>query len=131
MLRPQPLADTKPLAARQARRVQSRIMSLGDIVIVAYRPKPGRQAGRQAPGLQIGHVAAHERHQIGLPATAMQAADGTVVEVFEWQDGAVAKAHADPRVLAMWARFGEVCDIVPLRDLAETAEMFATFSPLA
>ena len=103
---------------------------MGDIVIVAYRPKPGRKA--DLADLVHSHVP--DLRDWGLatdrPSTVMQADDGTIVEVFEWHDGAVAQAHGDPRVLAMWGRFGEVCDIVGLRDVAETAELFATFSPL-
>jgi hypothetical protein len=30
----------------------------------------------------------------------------------------------------MWARFGEVCDYVPLSSLAEAAGPFAEFEPL-
>jgi hypothetical protein len=103
---------------------------MGEIVIVAYRPKPGRRAdlaaliGSHVPDLRAWGLATD------LPSTVMTAKDGTVVEVFEWHDGAVAKAHEDPRVLTMWGRFGEVCDIVSLRDVAETGELFATFSPL-
>ena len=103
---------------------------MGDIVIVAYRPKPGRQAA--LAGLIASHVP--DLRDWGLatarPEVAMRAADGTIVEVFEWHTGAVDKAHKDPRVLAMWGEFAEVCDIVTLRNLAETADMFATFAPL-
>jgi hypothetical protein len=59
----------------------------------------------------------------------MRATDGTIIEVFEWHEGAVAMAHADPRVLAMWSRFAAACDTIGLREIAEAAEMFATFSP--
>jgi len=59
----------------------------------------------------------------------MRAADGTIVDVFEWHEGAVATALADPGVLAMWRRFAAVRDTIGLRAIAGTAEMFATFSP--
>jgi hypothetical protein len=102
---------------------------MGDIVIAAYRPKPGRQADLAA--LVRSHVS--DLRAWGLatdrPATILQAADGTILEVFEWHDGAVARAHEDPRVLAMWDRFGAACDMISLRDVAETAELFATFAP--
>ncbi len=103
---------------------------MGDIVVVAYRPKPGRQ--KDLAALVRSHVPDLRSWGLAtdLPPTVMQAKDGTIVEVLEWHDGAVAKAHADPRVLAMWKRFAEACDIVTLRDVAETAELFATFSPL-
>ena len=51
------------------------------------------------------------------------------LRAYEWHHGAVARAHEDPRVLAMWDRFGAACDMISLRDVAETAELFATFAP--
>jgi hypothetical protein len=102
----------------------------GDQVIVAYRPKPGQAAALEA--IVTSHVP--QLREWGLatdrPHLIMRAGDGTLVEVFEWKPGAVAAAHKDERVLAMWGAFSAACDIVTLRDLAETAEMFATFVPL-
>jgi hypothetical protein len=64
------------------------------------------------------------------PVVAATAADGTVVEVFEWAPGGVEKAHANPVVRAPWQRYAAACDIVPLASLAESSTMFASFSPL-
>lgn len=103
---------------------------MGEIVIVAYRPKPGHEAALLAlvrdhvPQLQAWGLATGRPHQI------LHAADGTLVELFEWQDGAIARAHEDPRVHGMWAAFGAACDYVKLRDLPEAADMFATFKPV-
>jgi quinol monooxygenase YgiN len=106
------------------------IGKMGDLVIVAYRPKPGQADALLA--VVRDHVPTLRR--LGLatdrPVQAMRAKDGTIVETFEWRDGAVAKAHENPDVLAMWGRFGEVCDIVPLKELAEAGDMFATFEPV-
>ena len=103
---------------------------MGDMVVVAYRPKPGREADLLA--LTREHVP--ELRAWGLatdrPPLAMVGAGGVVVEVFEWVEGAVARAHAHPKVQAMWARYAQVCDYVPLRDLPEAAELFARFAPL-
>jgi hypothetical protein len=102
---------------------------LGDVVIVAYRPKPGQAQALAA--LLEDHVP-HLR-RLGLatdrPSTLVRAACGTFVEVFEWREGGVEAAHAHPEVLAMWGDYAAVCDCVPLRELAETGEMFATFTP--
>jgi hypothetical protein len=103
---------------------------MGDMVIVAYRPKPG-QATALAE-LINDHVPFLRR--LGLatdrPSLAMRGEDEVIVEVFEWQAGAIEAAHKNPDVLAMWGRFAAVCDIVPLRDLTEAKEMFAGFVPL-
>jgi hypothetical protein len=103
---------------------------MGDMVIVAYRPKPGqaealaRLVADHVPQLRAWGLATDR------PCLTMAAADGTLVEVFEWREGAVEAAHKDSRVLAMWEAFAAACTIVTLRELAETAEMFATFVPV-
>jgi len=103
---------------------------MGDMVIVAYRPKPGCEEAMidlvrdHVPDLRRWGLAADR------PALAMRAGDGTIVEVFEWCDGAIARAHEHPDVLAMWGRYAQVCDYVPLRDLTEAAQMFAQFVPI-
>ena len=100
------------------------------IVIVAYKPKPGKEADLlqltrehvpllRAEGLATGH-----------PVTACQARDGTIVEVFEWADGGIERAHTNPVVMKLWERYAAACDIVPLTSLPEASTMFASFTPL-
>jgi hypothetical protein len=104
--------------------------ALGDMVIVGYRPKPGRESDLLA--LTRDHVPALRR--LGLaterPALAMRSKDGVIVEVFEWRDGAITRAHENPEVQAMWERYGAVCDYVPLNELPEAKDMFAQFEPI-
>ena len=106
---------------------------MGEMVIVAYRPKPGREAelldlirGNR------GHV--RKLRELDLvtdrPALAMRNADGVIVEVFEWHEGAVEIAHDHPAVQAMWAEFAAVCDYVPLGSLPEAERLFAHFEPI-
>lgn len=65
------------------------------------------------------------------PAHTMRAADGTIVEVFEWKSGAaIAAAHSNPVVQQLWERFAEVATFVALRDLEESREPFANFEPV-
>ena len=101
------------------------------IVIACYRPKPGHEAALLAelrthvPILQ-GLKLATSRAPIN-----MRASDGSLLEVFEWASAeAIQRAHHDPTVLAMWQRFGAICDHVSLNTLAEAAQMFAEFEPL-
>ena len=62
------------------------------------------------------------------PAHVMKAADGTVVEVFEWRSAeAIQQAHHNPAVQALWAEFGAACDYRRLAELAECQQMFAEF----
>ena len=104
----------------------------GIIVIVAYRPK----AERGAELLELVKNRVPVLRQEGLATdrvpTIMRAGDGTVLEVSEWESReAIAAAHQNAKVLAMWRRFFEVRDCVPLRSVAEAQEMFATFEPVA
>ena len=103
---------------------------MGRMVIVAYRPKPGCEA--ELDVLVREHVPCLKA--LGLvtdrPAQAMRAKDGTVVEVFEWEHGAIEAAHSSPRVVELWERFGAACDYVPLRELPEAEAMFADFEPI-
>jgi hypothetical protein len=102
-----------------------------NIVIVAYRAKPG--CIEALLDLTRDHVPLLRR--LGLatdrPPIVMQNRDGVIVEVFEWADGGIDRAHQHPDVHALWQRYAEVCDYVPLNTLPETTDMFATFAPVA
>ena len=41
----------------------------------------------------------------------MKAADGSIIEVFEWKSAdAIKEAHQNKVVLELWERFSQVCD---------------------
>jgi hypothetical protein len=102
---------------------------MGRIVIVAYKPKPGKAEALKE--LTKNH---HPRLKAeGLvtdrAATIMEAADGTIIEVFEWLSAdAIRLAHANPVVHQLWAEYAELCDYVNLNTLTETGNMFAEFN---
>ncbi len=100
---------------------------MSDMVIVAYRPKVGCE--NELLELVKDHVPFLRR--LGLatdrPALVMRAKEGVIVEVLEWKMGAIAKAHENPDVQALWAKFASVCDYVPLSELPEAKDMFAQF----
>lgn len=100
------------------------------MVIVAYRAKPGRDA--ELLQLTRDHVPLLRR--LGLaterPALIMRGQAGVLVEVFEWAEGGIAAAHGDAEVAAMWARYAEVCDYVPLAEIVEATDRFAEFEPV-
>lgn len=105
---------------------------MGRIVIVAYRPKPGRGAALEA---LVRH---HHQRLLSLrlvtdrAPTLMRAVDGTMVEVFEWSSAeAIAAAHDNAVVQQMWREFAEVSDYLPLASLPEAGATFAEFEPLA
>jgi catechol 2,3-dioxygenase-like lactoylglutathione lyase family enzyme len=100
-------------------------------VIACYRAKPGQDAALQA--LVRGHVPTLQRLGLatGRAPIAMRAADGTIVEVFEWASAAaIEAAHTNPDVQQMWSAFGNACAYLKLSQLAETQNLFAEFTPL-
>lgn len=104
---------------------------LGIIVIVAYRPK----AGREEELLEIVRSRVPTLRKEGLVTervpVIMRAKDGTIIEVSEWKSReAIEEAHQNPRVLAMWDKFFALCDCVPLKTVPEAEMMFAGFEPL-
>ena len=103
----------------------------GVCVIVAYRPKPGKEdevlalVRSRVPNLRKEGLVTDRRPVI------MRSRDGTIIEVSEWKSHeAIDGAHKNPNVLAMWNKFFAVCDCVPLNTLAEAQEMFAGFEPI-
>jgi quinol monooxygenase YgiN len=104
----------------------------GVVVIVAYRPK----AGREAELLELVRARVPTLRKEDLVSdrapVIMRAKDGTIIEVSEWKSHeAIEAAHRNPRVLAMWDKFFAVCDCVPLNSVPEAETMFAGFEPVA
>src|SRR5215207_2808600 len=84
---------------------------MGVFVIGCYRPKPGKAAELDAvaadhiPVLRVAGLVTDRE------SVLLRAADGTLVEVFEWRSKeAIATAHEHPDVLALWARYDACCD---------------------
>lgn len=100
-------------------------------VIACYRPKPGQAAALDE--LVRGHVPTLQGLGLATDRAAMtlRAADGTVVEVFEWASAAaIGAAHDHLEVQALWAAFAECCEHVKLSQLPEAQQLFAEFAPL-
>jgi quinol monooxygenase YgiN len=103
----------------------------GVCVIVAYRPKPGRERELLEIVRERVPILRAEGLVSDRAPTIMRARDGTIIEVSEWKSReAIDAAHKNPNVLALWQRFFDVCDCVPLKTLAESSEMFAGFVPI-
>ncbi|MBL8342059.1 MAG: antibiotic biosynthesis monooxygenase [Rubrivivax sp.] len=100
-------------------------------VIAAFKPRSGQEAALLAVVRE--HVPTLQR--LGLAtdraSLVMRAADGTLVEAFEWRSSAaIDAAHRHPEVLAMWQRFEAACEYTSLKDLAEAQHPFAEFAVL-
>ncbi len=104
---------------------------MGQIVMVNYRPKPGKDA--ELMGCVRDHIDVLRKEGLAThrPAMVMRAKDGSVLEVFEWMSAeAVQAAHTNAAVQALWKRFDEASTFGKLAELAEAQEMFASFEPL-
>lgn len=101
---------------------------MGRFVIASYTPKPGREQQLRETVRKHLQVLRSEQLVTDKPAYVMRASDGTFVEVFEWRSAeAIAQAHHNPAVQALWAEFDSNCTFTPLAKLAESHQMFAEF----
>jgi hypothetical protein len=100
------------------------------VVIVAYKPKPGKE--EELRTLTREHVPLLRREGLATerPVVVAKAADGALIEVFEWEAGGVEKAHSNPAVLRLWERYWEACSVIPLNTLPEAGSPFAGFAPV-
>jgi hypothetical protein len=106
------------------------IMS-GRLVICAFKPKSGLQDELLSVVEKHWRILKAEQLVTDRPRSAMQAADGTIVEVFEWKSAeAIEKAHHNPVVLALWKEFEAACEYIPLASLPESLHPFSEFTPL-
>ncbi len=102
-----------------------------EIVIAAYRAHPGKEAElldlvrRHRPVL-VSEGLVTDREPVLMRAES----DGTVLEIFEWKDGAAHAAHTNSNVMEIWDGMGAVADFVSLGDLAEAGTRFPHFLPL-
>jgi quinol monooxygenase YgiN len=104
---------------------------MGRIAIVGYKPKPGKADALRE--LARGHVARLRAEGLvtAREPIIMEASDGTVVEVFEWESKqAIESAHGNPVVQAMWQEYAEVCDYIPVASIEEAKQLFSDFTPL-
>lgn len=104
---------------------------MGRIVIVAYKPKPGKaEALKELTKTHVSRLKAENLVTEREPVI-METTDGTIIEVFEWLSSeAIQLAHSNPVVHTIWAEYSEVCDYIPLNSLNEAGNMFAEFTPI-
>ncbi|MBX7105873.1 MAG: antibiotic biosynthesis monooxygenase [Gemmataceae bacterium] len=103
----------------------------GTLVIAVYKPKPGQNDALKA--LVARHVP--RLRELGLVMdrreVVMQAADGTILEVFEWKSQeAINQAHNHPEVQKLWNEFFALADMLPVNAVPESAALFAGYTPL-
>lgn len=104
---------------------------MGRVVIACYVPRAGLEyelhelARAHVPRLRAEGLVTDREPIIAV------AADGTVVEVFEWvSEDAIAAAHTNPAVRAMWEEYRAVSTYIPIGEVVEAACLFSEFAPL-
>jgi hypothetical protein len=106
-------------------------VTVGIFVIACYRPKPGKEVELEKVVADHMPVLRAQGLITARPAYVMRAADGTILEVFEWKSReAIEQAHQNSDVHKLWARFAAVCEYEKLTNLAEAGQMFAEFEPV-
>jgi hypothetical protein len=102
---------------------------MGHLVIVCYRPRAGCEADLLQLVREHHLILARENLVTPRKPVVLRAANGTLIELFEWRSAeAVEAAHKNPTVLGMWERFGAAGEFVPLKELAEAGELFPHFA---
>jgi hypothetical protein len=60
----------------------------------------------------------------------MEAADDTIVEVFEWKSSeALESTYTNPAIQAMWQEYADVCKYIPISEVEEAGDLFSEFAP--
>lgn len=106
-------------------------MSSERIVIVGYKPFPGRE--KELMQLIKTHVARLRKEGLASDREPilMVSKSGVVIEVFGWKNKeAIEAAHTNATVQKMWAEYEQVCEYVPIGNLEEATTLFSEFSPL-
>jgi hypothetical protein len=104
---------------------------VGSISVACYKPRPGREEAL----LELVRNHLPSLRALGLvtdrASIMMRTADGTIVEVFEWNSQeAIAGAHHNPAVVGLWKRFEAVCWYETPSNLPEFQNMFQHFEPI-
>jgi hypothetical protein len=102
-----------------------------EFALAAYRPREGQE---DALGMLLREDLATLRrrgHVTNRPAPLVRTDAGELLVVLEWaSEHAVAEAHDDAEVLAVWRRKDELAEYIPPRKLAGADVPFARWTVL-
>ncbi|WP_010582372.1 hypothetical protein [Schlesneria paludicola] len=101
------------------------------VVIAAFKPKLGKRNELAAVIKKHWGILSDQGLVTDRQCYVMEAADGTILEVFEWKSSeAIEQAHHNPVILALWQEFEAACEYVPLSSLKESQHLFSEFQPI-
>jgi len=100
-----------------------------ELAFAAYRPKfDTREELLEVLGEDVATLR-RRGHVTERRAPVVRAANGDVLVVIEWSsDHAVDDAHADPEVIAVWERKGELADYIAPDALTGSEVPFARWT---
>jgi hypothetical protein len=102
-----------------------------EIALAAYRPRAGQEDALRAVLREDLATLRRRGHVTSRPAPLVRTDAGELVVVLEWaSEHAVADAHDDAEVLAVWRRKDELAEYIPPRELAGAAVPFARWTVL-
>lgn len=104
---------------------------MGKIVIVAYRPLPGK--AKELEKVIESHIPVLKMEGLvtDREPIVMKSANGCLIEIFEWKSAiAMEKAHKNKAVLELWDRFRKVCEYEKLANIKEFSQLFSEFEPV-
>jgi quinol monooxygenase YgiN len=100
------------------------------ITIALYQPNAGKE--EQLNSVLKNHIKTLEAEDLitSREPIRAQAADGTVIEIFEWKsEQAKDAAHESPVVMKIWNEIMEIAEIKSLSSLDEANHPFPNFTP--
>ena len=103
-----------------------------ELAFAAYRPR-ARGADELLDVLREDVATSRRRgHLTERPAPLVRTANGELLVVIEWSsDHAADDAHADPEVMAVWERKGQLAEYVAPSALAGSDVPFARWAVIA
>ena len=104
---------------------------MGHLVIAMYRPRKGKDGELLACVRDHLPVLRRQGLVTDRPGLVLCAADGSLLELFEWKsEEAVRAAHDNPAVRELWGRFEQCSEFGRLAQLTEAQEPFPHFEPV-
>jgi hypothetical protein len=103
-----------------------------ELALSAYRPLTGKSHELRAFFAEELATLRRRGHVTERRAPVIRTAAGEYLVVLEWSsEHAVADAHEDPEILALWARKEQLAEYVPPRQLAGSDVPFARWTIVA
>ena len=105
-------------------------MNTERIVLVGYKPLPGKEAALQE--LMKNHVPRLRKEGLvsDREPVLMISKSGVFIEMFGWKSKeAIEAAHKNAEVQKMWGEYARVCEYVPVASIEEAGNLFSEFSP--